>query len=76
MPVKVSEDLVLYDVPELAKLFGLSEKSVRLLFKQGKLKARKMARKWYVTEAELKAYFGQEEAPQALEQQAQPAERL
>lgn len=61
MPIKVSEDLVLYDVEELAKLFGMSEKSLRLLFKQGKLQGRKMARKWYTTEAELKAYFGKPE---------------
>ncbi len=61
MPIKVSEDLVLYDVEELAKLFGMSEKSIRLLLKEGKLQGRKMARKWYVTETELKAYFGKPE---------------
>lgn len=68
MPIKVSEDLVLYDVEELAKLFGLTEKSVRLLFKEGKLQGRKMARKWYTTETELKAYFGR---PEVLSQPGQ-----
>jgi len=61
MPIKVSEDLVLYDVEELAKLFGMTEKSIRLLFREGKLQGRKMARKWYTTEAELKAYFARPE---------------
>lgn len=68
MPIKLSEDLVLYDVEELARLFGLSEKSVRLLFKEGKLQGRKMARKWYTTETELKAYFAR---PEALSQPGQ-----
>lgn len=83
MPIKVSDDLVLYDVEEMAKLFGLSEKSVRLLFKAGRLKGRKMAKKWYVTEAELKSYFSQAEPlsePEGLEteqeQQHEPAKSL
>jgi hypothetical protein len=80
MPIKVSDDLVLYDVEELARLFGLSEKSVRGLLKTGKLRGKKMARKWYTSEAELKAYFRQPGPADGLEseqeRQDEPAERL
>ena len=61
MPVKIGEDLVLYDVEELASLFGVQEKTVRQLFRDGKLKGRKLARRWYTTEEELRDYFSQPE---------------
>jgi len=77
MPKKLSDSLILYDVEELSRVLDIQEKTIRQLLRDGKLKGRKMARKWYVTEQELKAYFlGQEEPAEALEQQAQPAERL
>ncbi len=62
MPVKIGEDLVLYDVEELASLFGVQEKTVRQLFRDGKLKGRKLARRWYTTEEDLREYFSQSEA--------------
>jgi len=61
MPVKIGEDLVLYDVEELASLFGVQEKTVRQLFRDGKLQGRKLARRWYTTEEHLRAYFDQQE---------------
>lgn len=61
MPVKIGEDLVLYDVEELASLFGVQEKTVRQLFRDGKLKGRKLARRWYTTEEELRDYFSRPE---------------
>ncbi len=61
MPVKIGEDLVLYDVEELASLFGVQEKTVRQLFRAGKLQGRKLARRWYTTEEHLRAYFDQQE---------------
>lgn len=60
MPIKVSEDLVLYDVEALSQLLKIGPKTIRQLFKDGKLKGRKVARKWYITEEELKSYFRQE----------------
>jgi len=59
MSIKVSEDLVLYDVEALSELLKVQPKTIRLLFKEGKLRGRKLARKWYTTEADLKAYFSQ-----------------
>lgn len=69
MPVKIGEDLVLYDVEELASLFGVQEKTVRQLFRDGKLKGRKLARRWYTTEEELRDYFSQPETRTARESQ-------
>ncbi len=61
MPIKVSESLVLYDVEELARLLDVQAVTVRKLFRAGKIKGRKLARKWYTTEADLQAFFSQPE---------------
>jgi len=60
MPIEVG-DLKLYDVKELADLLSIQERTIRKLLKEGRLKARKLARKWYVSEDSLKEYFSQEE---------------
>ena len=60
MPIKL-ENLTLYSVEELAKLFDVQENTVRNLFKAGKLQGRKLARRWYTTEEHLRAYFDQQE---------------
>ena len=67
MPKKVSDDLVLYDVDELSKLLDVQATTIRKLFKDGKLKGRKVARKWYTTEQELRAYFSQSEPQEQKE---------
>ena len=54
-------DMVLYDVEALSKLLNVQERTIRAYLRTGKLKGRKMARKWYVTEESLKAYFQQPE---------------
>ena len=54
-------DLKLYDVEELSKILNIQERTIRQMLRDGKLKARKMARKWYVTEDSLKEYFAQPE---------------
>lgn len=56
MPIKI-DDLELYDVPELAELLRIKEKTVRKLISTGQLKGRKLAKKYYVTNETLKAYF-------------------
>ena len=61
MAVKKIGDLVLYDVEELSKLLNVQEKTIRAILRDGKLKGRKLARKWYVTEESLKDYFSQAE---------------
>jgi len=60
MPIEVG-DLKLYDVKELASLLDIQERTIRKLFREGKLKGRKLARRWYVSEDSLREYFSQEE---------------
>jgi hypothetical protein len=71
MPIRVGSDLILYDVEELSKLFNVQPKSIRILLKEGRLRGRKLAKKWYVSEADLKAYFSQAEAQVKLEDEAE-----
>jgi excisionase family DNA binding protein len=61
MPIEVGE-LKLYDVKELADKLQIQERTIRKLFREGRLKGRKLARKWYVSEDSLREYFSQEEA--------------
>lgn len=61
MPIEVG-DLKLYDVKELASLLDIQERTIRKLLREGRLKARKLARKWYVSEDSLKEYFSQQES--------------
>lgn len=54
-------DLKLYDVEELAELLDVQPKTIRAYLQEGKLKGRKIARKWYIPEQSLKEYFSQPE---------------
>ena len=60
MTVKIGT-LELYDVEELARLLNVQEKTIRAYLREGRLKGRKMARKWYITEESLREYFSQAE---------------
>ena len=53
--------LVLYDVETLSKLLDVQERTIRKYLREGRLKGRKLARKWYITEESLQAYFEQSE---------------
>ena len=59
MSTKIDDD-TLYDVPGLAKMLGVTEKTIRRLLGDGALKGKKLGRKWYVTGAVIKAYFEDE----------------
>ena len=54
-------DLKLYDVEELAGLLDVQEKTIRAYLRDGKLKGRKIARKWYIPEEAIQEYFSQPE---------------
>ena len=60
MPIQAG-DLKRYEVKELAQLLAIQERTVRKLFRDGTLKGRKLAKKWYITEESLKDYFSQAE---------------
>jgi len=49
--------LILFDVRELSKKFGLHPVTVRSLFREGKLKGQKIGKRWYLTEEALREYF-------------------
>mgnify|MGYP001357042417 FL=1 len=55
--------LILFDVRELSKKFGLHPVSVRQLFSTGKLKGRKIGKRWYLTEDALREYFDEAGKP-------------
>jgi len=60
MPVKIG-DLTLYTVEELSELFDVQAKTIRRMLRDGEIKGRKLARRWYTTEQELRDYFLQTE---------------
>jgi len=60
MPVKIG-DLTLYTVEELSELFDVQAKTIRRMLRDGEIKGRKLARRWYTTEQELRDYFLQPE---------------
>lgn len=64
MPIEIG-GLELYDVEELSKTLGIQERTVRKLLKDGKLRGRKLAKKWYVSSESLRAYFSQPEPREA-----------
>ena len=68
MSVKIG-DLELYTVEELSSSLGIQERTIREYLKSGKLRGRKMAKRWYVTEEALREYFEAEEPEPEEEQQ-------
>jgi hypothetical protein len=62
MPVQLG-NITLFDVQDLAKKFRMNPVSVRTLFRQGRLKGRKLGKRWYVTEDALRDYFKKPEKP-------------
>ena len=50
-------DLILYDVDELSEILGVHAITIRKYLREGKIHARKLARRWYVTEENMKEYF-------------------
>lgn len=68
MSVKIG-DLELYTVEELSSSLGIQERTIREYLKSGKLRGRKMAKRWYVTEEALREYFEAEEPEPEEEEQ-------
>lgn len=50
-------NLRLYTVEDLAERLGVHIDTVRDLLRRGKLKGKKLAKRWYVPEQALEAYF-------------------
>lgn len=60
MPIQMG-DLKLYPVEELAELLAIQESTVRKILREGRIPGRKLAKRWYVSEDSLQAYFRQPE---------------
>ena len=58
---KVVGDLKLYSVVELSEKLDIQPGTIRKLLKSGKLKGRKLAKKWYMAEDSLAEYFQESE---------------
>ncbi len=61
MPVKIGE-VELYSVDELSELFGVQEVTLRRFLREGRLRGRKLARRWYVTAESVREYFEEPES--------------
>ncbi len=68
MSIKLG-DLELFTVEELSEKLGVQERTIREYLKSGKLKGRKMARRWYVSEESLRDYFEAAESTAGQEPQ-------
>ncbi len=66
MPIQIGS-LTLYDVEELATKLQVHEVTIRRLLRLGKLPGRKFAKKWYVSEEALEAFFRTPEDSEEVE---------
>jgi excisionase family DNA binding protein len=63
-------DMKLYDVEELAEMLDVGLPTIRRYLREGKLKGKKLAKRWYVSEESLKDYFQPEEASELQPEEA------
>lgn len=47
----------LYSVEDLVEMLNLSDRSIRLYLREGKIKARKIGLRWFVTEKNLEEFL-------------------
>ena len=63
-------DMKLYDVEEVAEVLSVGEPTIRRYLRQGQLKGKKLAKRWYVSEENLKDYFQPEEVSELQSEEA------
>jgi len=56
MPIQIGQ-LTLYDLEELSEKLQINIRSLRKWIREGKIKAKKVGVKYYVTEQSLNEYF-------------------
>ncbi len=56
MPIRL-EGITLYTVKDIEDLLGVGNSTVRRYISEGRLRGRKMARRWYIPAENLLAYF-------------------
>mgnify|MGYP001010910404 FL=1 len=63
-------DMKLYDVEELAEMLSVGLPTIRRYLREGRLKGKKLAKRWYVSEENLKDYFQPEEVSELQPEEA------
>ena len=63
-------DMRLYDVEELAEMLDVGLPTIRRYLRQGRLKGKKLAKRWYVSEEAIKDYFQPEEVSELQPEEA------
>lgn len=63
-------DMKLYDVEELAEMLDVGLPTIRRYLREGRLKGKKLAKRWYVSEESLKDYFQPEEVSELQPEEA------
>jgi excisionase family DNA binding protein len=63
-------DMKLYEVEELAEMLNVGEPTIRRYLREGRLKGKKLAKRWYVSEEALKDYFQPEEVSELQPEEA------
>ncbi len=63
MTAKKIGDMELYEVEDLSQLLGIQERTIRRLLREGTLKGKKLAKRWYVTDRALQEYFNNTDQP-------------
>lgn len=58
---KIIGDIKLFTVEELSELLEVQETTIRKYLRDGRLRGRKLARRWYVSEDSLAEYFSKSE---------------
>ena len=56
MSISIDDD-TLYDVPMMAKIFGVQINTIRKLLAKRKIKGKKLCGNWFVTGVNIKDYF-------------------
>jgi len=55
--IKIMAGVEMYDSVELSKLLGISIVTVRIYMKEGRIPARKIGTKWFVSEKNLQEFL-------------------
>jgi len=71
MPKQIGS-LILYSVDDLHEQLGLSKMTIRAYLREGKIRARKLGVKWYVTEEALREYFSEPGTDGTTKQKKKP----
>lgn len=60
--------VTLFTVEELAERLDVQERTIREYLREGRLRGRKLAGRWYVTDEAIADYFRQGESPSVEEE--------